>query len=108
MRWALSKSAFPQNTILEIEWLSSVPLWVCLSWWIWSNISVPENWVVALPDNISSKTLMSYGTAGMTAILAVSEILSGWTVQDRCALVTGATGGVGSFAVAMLKSAALK
>ena len=68
-------------------------------------ISVPENWVVALPDAISSRTLMSYGTAGMTALLAVSEILSGWTVQERCALVTGATGGVGSFAVAILKSA---
>ena len=67
-------------------------------------ISVPENWVVALPDSISSKTLMGYGTAGMTALLAVSEIVSSGAFQEQRALVTGATGGVGSFAVALLKS----
>ena len=68
-------------------------------------ISVPENWVVALPDSMPSKTLMCYGTAGITALLAVLEIIAGGDYQERRALVTGATGGVGSFAVALLKSA---
>lgn len=69
-------------------------------------ISVPENWVVSLPDDIPSRTLMGYGTAGITALLAVSELISAKEgFQEHSALVTGATGGVGSFAVALLKSA---
>ena len=68
-------------------------------------ISVPEDWVIAVPDSISSKTLMGYGTAGMTALLAVSEIVLGGAIRDKRVLVTGATGGVGSFAIALLKAA---
>ena len=68
-------------------------------------ISVPEDWVIAVPESISSKTLMGYGTAGMTALLAVSEIVLGKAIRDKRVLVTGATGGVGSFAIALLKAA---
>lgn len=68
-------------------------------------ISVPESWVVSIPDIISSRTLMGYGTAGITALLAVLEIVSVEDFLEHRALVTGATGGVGSFAVALLKSA---
>lgn len=71
-------------------------------------ISAPENLIVVIPENIPMITLISYGTAGITAILALSEIMTAITFQERLALVTGATGGVGSFAVALLKSADFK
>ena len=66
-------------------------------------ISVPASWVVPLPDNLSLKESMAYGSAGLTAgfcILKLNEHRI--TPHKGEILVTGATGGVGSFAVAML------
>jgi putative YhdH/YhfP family quinone oxidoreductase len=66
-------------------------------------IRVPAGWVVPLPNNLSLKESMAYGTAGLTAgfcILKLQEHGIDPDVGDI--LVTGATGGVGSFAVAML------
>jgi acrylyl-CoA reductase (NADPH) len=65
-------------------------------------IRVPANWVVKLPDNLSLKESMIYGTAGFTAGLSVYEILEGLNPDAGEVLVTGATGGVGSMAVAIL------
>lgn len=64
-------------------------------------VKVPASWVVKLPDGISDKEIMTYGTAGLTAALSVNELLNnGITSGD--VLVTGATGGVGSIAVSIL------
>ena len=66
-------------------------------------ISVPASWVVPLPDNLSLKESMAYGSAGLTAgfcILKLNE--HGITPDKGEILVTGATGGTGSFALAML------
>jgi acrylyl-CoA reductase (NADPH) len=65
-------------------------------------IRVPADWVVKLPDNLSLKESMIYGTAGFTAGLSVYEIKEGLNPDAGEVLVTGATGGVGSMAVAML------
>ncbi|CAA6813417.1 MAG: Alcohol dehydrogenase (EC [uncultured Sulfurovum sp.] len=66
-------------------------------------VKVPASWVVKMPENISDKEIMTYGTAGLTAALSVNELLAnGVKKEDGEILVTGATGGVGSMAVAIL------
>jgi putative YhdH/YhfP family quinone oxidoreductase len=66
-------------------------------------IKVPANWVVKLPETLSLRESMIYGTAGFTAALSVYRLIaSGVTPSDGEILVTGATGGVGSIAVSIL------
>lgn len=66
-------------------------------------ISVPSGWALKLPQGLSLKESMSYGTAGFTAALCVTRLLAGGLSKEQGeVLVTGATGGVGSIAVAML------
>lgn len=67
------------------------------------HISVPTSWVLALPDGLSLKEAMSFGTAGLTAGLSVEKIISAGITPDQGAVVvSGATGGVGSMATAIL------
>lgn len=66
-------------------------------------IRVPADWVIPLPTNLTLKESMIFGTAGFTAGLCAYEILKkGISPADGKILVTGATGGVGSIAVALL------
>ena len=64
---------------------------------------VPANWVCALPAGLTTKEAAAIGTAGFTAAMSVDAIeKAGLTPQKGPVLVTGATGGVGSTAVAIL------
>lgn len=64
---------------------------------------VPAGWVVPLPDGLTTRQAMAIGTAGYTAALSVEALeRHGLRPGDGPVLVTGATGGVGSTAVAML------
>lgn len=64
---------------------------------------VPAAWVVPLPTGLSARQAMAIGTAGFTAALSVQRLEEHGTHPDAGpVLVTGATGGVGSMAVAML------
>src|SRR5881296_2461757 len=64
--------------------------------------SVPSTWAIKLPQSLSLKDSMSYGTAGLTAALSVIRLMaSGLSKDSGEVLVTGATGGVGSVAVAI-------
>lgn len=64
---------------------------------------IPGDWIVPLPEGLSLKEAMVYGTAGFTAALSVHRLEeNGLTPEKGKVLVTGATGGVGSVAVAML------
>ena len=66
-------------------------------------ISVPSGWAVKLPQGLSLRDSMGYGTAGLTAALCLLRLMAGGLNKDSGeVLVTGATGGVGSIAVAML------
>jgi putative YhdH/YhfP family quinone oxidoreductase len=66
-------------------------------------ISVPALWATKLPQGLSLKDSMSHGTAGLTAALCIIRLMaSGLTKDSGEVLVTGATGGVGSIAVAIL------
>ncbi|MBP1996654.1 oxidoreductase [Paenibacillus eucommiae] len=64
---------------------------------------VPAKWIVPLPDELSFREAMGFGTAGLTAAIAVSRLeQSGLRPGAGEVLVTGASGGVGSMAVALL------
>ena len=65
-------------------------------------IRVPADWVVPKPDSLSLKEAMIYGTAGYTAGLSVNALAHTVKPEAGEVLVTGASGGVGSMAVAIL------
>lgn len=66
-------------------------------------IRVPGDWIVPLPDGLSLKESMMIGTSGLTAAIGLEKIISQRIqANEGSVLVTGATGGVGSFAVALL------
>jgi acrylyl-CoA reductase (NADPH) len=61
------------------------------------------DWLVRLPEGLTLRQAMAIGTAGYTAMLCVLALeRHGVTSGDGEVLVTGATGGVGSVAVALL------
>jgi putative YhdH/YhfP family quinone oxidoreductase len=69
-------------------------------------IRVPASWVVPLPEGLSVRESMILGTAGLTAGLMVEKLVrNGVQPEQGEILVTGATGGVGSLAVAILVKA---
>ncbi|MGX2944268.1 YhdH/YhfP family quinone oxidoreductase [Enterococcus alishanensis] len=69
---------------------------------------IPGEWLVHLPKNLSEKDAMIFGTAGFTAALAVDALKKHGLNSDSRVLVTGATGGVGSFAIHFLKELGIK
>jgi putative YhdH/YhfP family quinone oxidoreductase len=73
-------------------------------------IRVPGQWVVPLPKGLTSKEAMCYGTAGFTAALSVFKLTvqGGILPEHGEVLVSGATGGVGGIAVAVLSKLGYK
>ena len=70
---------------------------------------VKADWLVPLPSGLSSEQAMSVGTAGLTAMLAINALQEhGLSVSEKPVLVTGATGGVGSVATAILANLGFK
>lgn len=66
-------------------------------------IRVPAEWIVRLPEGWSLRESMIYGTAGFTAAQSIAALRhNGVQPEDGPVAVTGATGGVGSLAVAIL------
>ena len=64
---------------------------------------VPADWVVPMPERLDTKTAMIIGTAGFTAALAIQRLQDNHQHPSQGpVLVTGATGGVGSFAIQLL------
>jgi alcohol dehydrogenase len=63
-------------------------------------IRVPSDWVVSLPSGLSLREAMILGTAGLTAAIAIEALEKNGLSSP--VLVTGASGGVGSIAVALL------
>lgn len=75
--------------------------WGCLA----ERARLKGDWLVKLPENFSARQAMAIGTAGYTAMLCVLALEDrGLTPQKGEVLVTGASGGVGSVAVALLSS----
>ena len=64
---------------------------------------VKADWLISLPKGFSAKQALAIGTAGYTAMLCVMALQKhGLKPSDGEVLVTGAAGGVGSFAIALL------
>ncbi|WGV16528.1 MDR family oxidoreductase [Fuscovulum ytuae] len=75
------------------------------SWWggFAEKARVKADWLVPLPEGLSTRQAMAVGTAGFTAMLSVMALEDhGLTPALGEVLVTGAAGGVGSVAVALL------
>lgn len=75
----------------------------------WGGLSqrarVKGDWLIPLPAAFSAQQAMSIGTAGYTAMLCVLALeRHGVKPEDGDVLVTGANGGVGSFAITLLSS----
>jgi len=69
-------------------------------------IRVPAEWVVKMPEDLSARESMIFGTAGFTAALSVFRLVDyGITPDMGRVVVSGATGGVGSIAVSILSKA---
>lgn len=74
-----------------------------------ATISVPGDWIIPLPKKMSLRESMMIGTSGLTAAMGVQKILNqGIQPSDGIAVVTGATGAVGSFAIALLSVLSFK
>jgi acrylyl-CoA reductase (NADPH) len=73
-------------------------------WGGWAErIRVPAEWALPLPERLTLREAMIYGTAGLTAGLAAAEcVRHGIAADSGKVLVTGASGGVGSLAVGVL------
>lgn len=65
-------------------------------------IKVPAAWAVKLPEALSMQEAMIYGTAGLTAGMAVLRLTELVTPDAGTIVVSGATGGVGSLAISIL------
>jgi putative YhdH/YhfP family quinone oxidoreductase len=66
-------------------------------------IRVPGDWIVPLPEGLTLRESMIYGTAGFTAAYGFHHLVHNRIkTGGKYILVTGATGGVGSLAVALL------
>lgn len=64
---------------------------------------VPADWIVPLPAGLTARDAMAIGTAGFTAALSIVELEARGLEPDNWpVLVTGASGGVGSTAIAIL------
>ncbi|MEW6639632.1 MAG: MDR family oxidoreductase [Pseudomonadota bacterium] len=67
------------------------------------KVRVKGDWLVQLPDGMTTRDAMAIGTAGYTAMLSVLALEKhGLTPKRGAIIVTGAAGGVGSVAIAIL------
>ena len=66
-------------------------------------LRVPAAWLLRMPEGLTPRTAMAYGTAGFTAAMCADKLLwAGVKPESAEILVTGATGGVGVMATGIL------
>ena len=89
----------PGERVVHNGWGVGETRWGCLA----ERARLKGEWLVALPPALSTRQAMAIGTAGYTAMLCVLALeRHGVRAGAGEVLVTGATGGVGSIAVALL------
>ena len=71
-------------------------------------ISVPESWVIPLPETLSLKEAVAIGTAGLTSAIGTFKLIANGHKKGDNILVTGSTGAVGSFSVKLLSHLGFK
>lgn len=65
-------------------------------------IRVPSEWAVRLPESMTTKESMIFGTAGLTAGVSVLRLTETVRPEDGKIAVSGSTGGVGALSIAIL------
>jgi acrylyl-CoA reductase (NADPH) len=89
----------PGDRVVHNGWGVGETRWGCLA----EQAALKADWLVKLPGSISTRQAMGIGTAGYTAMLCVLALeRHGAHPSQGEILVTGATGGVGSVAIALL------
>jgi len=89
----------PGDPVILNGWGVGETHWGCLA----QKARLKGDWLVRLPSKLTPKQSMAIGTAGYTAALCVMALEQQGLKPDRGEiLVTGATGGVGSYAVVLL------
>ena len=89
----------PGDTFVHNGWGVGETHWGCLA----EKARLKGDWLVKLPSAFTPRQAMAIGTAGYTAMLCVLALEDhGVTPASGEVLVTGATGGVGSVAIALL------
>lgn len=89
----------PGDRFVHNGWGVGETRWGCLA----ERARLKGDWLVPLPEQFSTEQAMAIGTAGYTAMLCVMALeRHGLKAGEGDVLVTGATGGVGSVAVALL------
>lgn len=89
----------PGDKVIHNGWGVGETRWGCLA----QKARLKGDWLVPLPAAFTTRQAMAIGTAGYTAMLCVMALeRHGVTPGDGEVLVTGATGGVGSVATAVL------
>jgi acrylyl-CoA reductase (NADPH) len=89
----------PGDRVILTGWRVGEVQWGGLA----QKASVQGDWLVPLPPALSARQAMAIGTAGFTAMLAVSALEAhGLAPSSGEVLITGAAGGVGSIAIALL------
>lgn len=95
----------PGDMFIHNGWGVGETHWGCLS----QKASLKGDWLVKLPKAFTPRQAMAIGTAGYTAMLCVLALEDhGVKPSDGEILVTGATGGVGSIAIAILSKLGYK
>jgi acrylyl-CoA reductase (NADPH) len=89
----------PGDRFVHNGWGLGETRWGCLA----ERASLKGDWLVKLPAAFTTRQAMAIGTAGYTAMLSVLALeRHGVRAGDGSVLVTGASGGVGSVAIALL------
>ncbi|GGP18160.1 acrylyl-CoA reductase (NADPH) [Silvimonas iriomotensis] len=92
----------PGDRVVLNGWGVGEKHWGCLA----QKARLNGDWLIPLPTAFTAEQAMAMGTAGYTAALCVLALAQhGLKPEDGPVLVTGATGGVGSFAIALLARA---
>ena len=89
----------PGDRVVLTSWGVGETHWGCLA----QKARLSGDWLVRLPGDMSARRAMAIGTAGFTAMLCTLKLEAlGVAPQAGEILVTGASGGVGSVAIAIL------
>lgn len=89
----------PGDKVILNGWGVGETHWGCLA----QKARLQGDWLVRLPESLTSRQAMAIGTAGYTAMLCAMALERLGVTQDQGdILVTGAAGGVGSVAIAIL------
>jgi len=96
-----SEDFAPSDAVILTGWRVGEVHWGGFS----EKARVKSDWLVPMPDGMTAEQAMAIGTAGFTAMLCVMALQDhGVTADAGPVLVTGANGGVGGVAIALLKS----